>query len=180
MASRTVRKTALTVLALGGASAAVVFGSFAAWTATTNNPGNSVSTGSLTLTNSKPAAAVFAAATNVKPGDTGGDSVTITNGGTAALDLTLDQDTVVQGAGAALELQVFDGTNCVYPVAVGACVAYAAWDGSAGGLNNLSVGSLAGGAGKTFTVNWRLNSSSGNTDQNTTNSFRLVWDGAQA
>ena len=125
MAARNTKKIALSALALGAASAAVVFGSFAAWTAQTTNPGNSVSTGTLTMTNNKNAAAVITA-TNIKPGDTGSSTVVIANSGNIPLTVRLTQSAVVQGASSFLKINIFDGTNCVYPAGVGACATYAA------------------------------------------------------
>jgi len=171
-------KIALSVLALGAASAAVVFGSFAAWTAQTSNPLNSVATGTLTMTNSKSPTAVINA-TGVKPGDTGSDVVTITNTGSAGLVTKLTQSAVVQGASASLKLNIFDGTNCVYPAGAGACASYGAWNGAAT-INNLSVGTIAAGASKTFTVGYTLDSASTNADQGKTNTFSLTWDGTPA
>lgn len=172
------KKVAISALALGAASAAVVFGSFAAWTAQTTNPGNSVTTGTLTMTNSKSPSAVINA-TDVKPGDTGSDTVTITNTGTAGLVTKLTQSAVVQNASASLKLNIFDGTNCVYPAGSGACAGYGAWNG-ASTINNLSVGTIAAGASKTFTVGYTLDSASTNTDQNKVNTFTLTWDGTPA
>lgn len=174
------RKVAASVLALGAATSAVVFGSFAAWTATTANPGNKVATGTLTLTNTKAASHVFDVS-GVKPGDSGSQTVTIGNGGSVPLDLVLDQNAVVDAVpSGALELQVFDGTNCLYPAATGACVAYGAWDGSAGALNDAAAGSLAAtgaGATKTFTIGYKLDVTSDNGDQGRTSSFNLTWIG---
>lgn len=174
------RKVAASVLALGAATSAVVFGSFAAWTATTTNPGNNVATATLTLTNTKAASHVLDVS-NVRPGDSGSESVTIGNVGSVPLDLVLDQNSVVDAVpSGALQLQVFDGTNCLYPAATGACVAYGAWDASAGALNDAAAGSLAAtgaGASKTFTIGYRLDASSDNGDQGKASSFNLTWTG---
>ena len=172
------KKLVVSALALGVASSAIVFGSMAAWTATTSNSGNSVTTGTLTLTNSKPATSIINAV-NVKPGDVGSDTVTITNGGNIPLNLSLTQSAVVQGASNFLKLRIFDGTNCVYPVAAGPCVAYGAWNGGAA-LTNLANGSLAAGAAKTFTVGYTLEAGSTNADQNKVSTFALTFDGVPA
>lgn len=183
MTSLPTMKVAVTILALGAATASVIFGSMAAWTAQTSNPTNSVSTGTLTLATDKPAASVFAA-TNVTPGDSGSETVTVRNTSSVGLDLTLTQSAVSQDAGTALQFQIHDGTNCVYPAAVGACVAFGAWDGTAT-LAALGQGTLAASnAGtsdeRTYTVGWKLDASSPNADQGTSNSFTLQWDGIPA
>lgn len=173
------KKLVVSVLALGVATSAIVFGSMAAWTATTSNNGNSVTTGSLTLTNSKPSAAAIINATNVKPGAEGSDTVTITNGGNLPLNLSLTQSNVVQGASNFLKLRISDGTNCVYPAKTGACDAYGAWNGVST-IANLANGSLAAGASKTYTVGYTLEAASTNTDQNKVNTFDLKFDGVPA
>jgi hypothetical protein len=184
---RNTKKIAISVLALGAASAAVVFGSYAAWTAQTTNPGNSVATGSLTMTNSKDASAVFAAATDAKPGDTGGSTVTLTNTGTTALSsVQLTQNNITNTVGATMELQIHDDTTnrCIWPTdSAGACGGYGTWNA---GLTSFNIKD-AGGAtdnwavseAHTFTVNWRFNSSAGNATQSQNASFDLVWDGVQ-
>lgn len=181
MAARNTKKIALSVLALGAASAAVVFGSFAAWTAQTTNPGNSVTTGTLTMTNSKNAAAAITA-TGLKPGETGSDTVVISNTGTEDLVLSLTQGSVVQNASASLKLNIFDGTNCVYPAGAGACAGYAAWNGSASAPLNgsASIGTIAAAGSKTYTIGYTLESASTNADQNKVNTFNLTWDGTPA
>jgi len=94
----------------------------AAWTASTTNPGNSVTTGTLTMTNSKYAAAGINV-TGVKPGDTGSSTVVITNSGSVPLTATRTQSAVVQNVSNFLKFNIHDGTNCIYPAAAGGCVA---------------------------------------------------------
>jgi len=182
------RRAVITVLALGVASAAIVFGSFAAWTAQTTNPGNSVTTGTLALTNNKNATSIFAA-TGVLPGGTGTSTVAITNSGGSPLAVSLTQDQLTTtGVEASLGLKIHDTTRnwCVYPVAAaGACAAtYGAWNGAAT-LTNLALPATDGsakwpaGQAHTFTLSWQLATTSVNTDQGKTGSFRLVWNGAQ-
>ncbi len=177
----------LTLLALGIASAGIVGGSFAAWTAQTTNPGNQVTAGSIALGNDKSGASVFTAA-NVVPGDTGSSTVTITNTGTAAQSISLTQDTLAgTGIESSLRLQVYDQTRnwCYWPTnASGACAAWGNWDAT-GTLASLPLPATDGSArwpasqAHTFTISWQLAASSPNTDQGQTGSFRLVWDGTQ-
>lgn len=175
MTPKTMRKAALSVLALGAASAAVVFGSWAAWTAQTTNPNNQVATGTLSLTSDKPGTFLFQAS-DVTPGDSGSETVTVENDGSIPLDLSLTQTAADDnGISAALGLRIHDGTNCVYPAAAGACVAWGAWE--AAPLSALAQGSLAAGADRTYTVSWQLDSSSVNGDQGKTATFGLQWDG---
>lgn len=176
----------LTLLALGLATAGILTGSYAAWTAQTSNPSNAVTAGTLAITNSKSGSSVFAA-TNVKPGDTGSGTVVVSNSGSVPLAVKLTQDNVTAtGIEASLRLKVHDQTRnrCYWPVdQAGACPAgYGAWNAT-GTLNAKALPATSGAAtwpaseAHTFTISWQLVASSPNSDQGKTGSFRLVWNG---
>lgn len=185
----------LTLLAIGAATAGIVGGSFATWTAQTNNPGNSVTAGTMEVGNSKSAEAVFGA-TNVMPGDSGSDTVTIANTGSSPMTVRLTQDQLSGSRiEASLRLRVYDRTRdrCYWPVnQPGACPdtggvdgdGYGAWDASAT-LDAFTVPAASGaaqwpaGEAHTFEISWKLAMSSPNSDQGTSGSFRLVWNGTQ-
>jgi predicted ribosomally synthesized peptide with SipW-like signal peptide len=88
----TVKKLALSAALIAAAGTLLGVGSFASWTATTSNPGNSFATGSLHMSNSagnctdvSGTCTAILTATNMKPGGpatTG--TVTITNTGSLA------------------------------------------------------------------------------------------------
>jgi hypothetical protein len=196
MTPRTLKKTAISVLALGLASAAVIFGSFAAWSAHTTNPSNTVSSGTLTMTNSKNGFTVWSTPfTDIKPGEDGSDTVTLTNTGSAALsEVDLTQSNVVDDVSDTqnqLQIQIEDSTlghvYCVYPASASACgTNYAAWDGSAtiDGLavkGNTGTNDWAVGEAHTYTVGWKFNDlgSIDNDSQGQDASFDLAWDGLQ-
>jgi hypothetical protein len=176
----------LTILAIGVATAGIMAGSYAAWTAQTTNPANAVAAGNLAMTNSKAATSVFSAS-NVKPGDTGSNSVTITNSGSVTANVKLTQDSLTTtGIEASLGLKIHDDTRnwCYWPLpaAAGACGAtFGAWDASTT-LTNFAVPNSSGTAlwaaseAHTFTISWQLAATSPNSDQGKTGSFRLVWD----
>ncbi|MCW2926527.1 MAG: hypothetical protein JWM86_495 [Thermoleophilia bacterium] len=178
-------RMAVTILGLGVATAGMVAGSFAAWTAQTTNPGNSVSTGTLGMTNDKPAASVFSA-TNVVPNQVGSSTVKITNSGNVPLSVKLTQDQLsASGVEASLRLSIHDDARdyCYWPTTgPGACATRGAWDASAT-LATLAIPNSTGGAqwasneAHTFTLSWELLASSPNSDQGKTGSFRLVWNG---
>lgn len=180
-------RVVLSLLALGIATSGVVAGSFAAWTTQTTNAGNQVKAGTLTMTNSKNAAAVFTA-TNVKPGDTGSNTVVITNTGSVPMRALLTQDLVTtSGIEASLGLKIHDTTRnwCYWPVQqAGACpAAYGDFDAD-GAIAALPIASTSGaatwptGEAHTFSISWTLAATSPNSDQGKTGSFRLIWDGA--
>ncbi|MCB0879235.1 MAG: hypothetical protein KDC46_09685 [Thermoleophilia bacterium] len=183
----TVLRVPLTLLALGVATAGMVLGSWAAWTAQTSNPTNQVTAGTLSMSNDKAATSVFTA-TNVVPGATGSGNVVIGNTGSVPLSVTLTQDQLTAtGIETSLGLKVYDQTRnwCYWPTnSSGACATYGAWDAS-GTLAGLAIpatdGSAKWPAGQThtFTISWQLSASSPNSDQGKTGSFRLVWDGTQ-
>jgi predicted ribosomally synthesized peptide with SipW-like signal peptide len=182
-------RISLTILAIGVATAGIIAGSFASWNAQSTNPGNAVAAGTLTLGNNKSAASVFSA-TNVKPGDTGSSTVVISNTGSIPMSVSLTQDTLTStGIEASLGLKVHDDTRnwCYWPLpaASGACGAsYGAWNAS-GTFSAFPIPATSGAAqwpaaqAHTFTISWQLATSSPNSDQGKTGSFRLVWDGVQ-
>lgn len=180
-------RAAVTLVALGVATAGIMAGSFAAWTAQTANPGNQVAAGTLTMSNDKAATSVFTA-TDVKPGDTGSNTVTVQNTGSLPMSVRLTQDQLTtSGIEASLRLSIHDATRnwCVYPSnAAGACATRGAWDATAS-LTALPVAATSGaaqwpaGQAHTFTLSWELVATSPNSDQGKTGSFRLVWDGLQ-
>lgn len=176
------------LLALGVATAGILGGSFAAWTAQTTNPANQVTAGTLAMTNDKAATALFSA-DNVKPGDTGSQTVTVTNTGSIPMSVKLTQDQVTtSGIETSLGLKVHDQTRnwCYWPVSqAGACpAAHGAWNAAPtllGFVVPATDGSSRWPAGQshTFTISWELAPTSPNSDQGKTGSFRLVWDGTQ-
>jgi predicted ribosomally synthesized peptide with SipW-like signal peptide/uncharacterized repeat protein (TIGR01451 family) len=185
---RSTLRLGIPVLALGIATAGIIAGSYASWQAQTTNPGNQVTAGTLTMSNNKNGAAVFTAAPNAKPGDTGSNTVTITNTGSVPMSVTLTQDQLAGTAiESSLELQIYDAQRnwCYWPLdASGSCGAnWGAWNASAT-FTNFAIPNSSGGAqwaaaeAHTFTVSWRLLTSSPNTDQGQTGSFRLAWGGA--
>jgi predicted ribosomally synthesized peptide with SipW-like signal peptide len=179
-------RLSLTLLAIGIATAGIIGGSYAAWTAQTSNPSNAVTAGTLSITNSKSGSSVFSAA-DVTPGDTGSGTVVVANSGSVPIAMQLTQDNVTAtGIEASLGLKVYDQTRnrCYWPVdQVGACPAgYGAWNAAAT-LNAKALPATSGaakwpaGQAHTFTISWQLAASSPNSDQGKTGSFRLGWNG---
>jgi hypothetical protein len=181
------KRIAASLLAIGLATSVAVIGSTASWTAQTQNAGNSVTAGTLDLTNDRNGTALFEA-TGVKPGESGATTVTLKNAGSTPIAVTLTQDQVVNGfAASSMKLQIHDSARnwCYYPTsAAGACSGYGTWSDAAK-LTSLALpatdGSAKWAAGEThaFRVGWKLDTSSPNSDQGKTASFRLVWDGIQ-
>lgn len=179
MKARNTKKVLGTVLALGAATGAIVFGSFAAWTASTSNPGNSVATGTLTFTNDKSAAGALFSITNAKPGDTGtAQTIAVQNSGSvAASSVTLTRTgAVAPDLVPHMKLQINDTTNstCIYPASPSPCAAWGAWSG--GALDSgISLGSWAASATRNYTVNWKFEDNADPLTQGKTANFALGW-----
>jgi spore coat-associated protein N len=164
-------------VAVGGAAAlsalAITPGTFGGFTSATSNPGNSVASGTLTMTNSANNAAVVTTTTglalnNMKPGDTASGSVTITNSGTlpAAMSLSISNASNGFPAGT-LSLLIKDGAATVYTGSV------------ANTASAISLGTWAAGASHTYDVTLSFSSSADNTAQGKSASFELDWNGVQ-
>jgi spore coat-associated protein N len=84
------KKILVSLLVIGGVSSMIgaSAGTFAGFTATTNNPNNTFATGTLTMNTSKPAAAILTLS-NMIPGDTVSDVVNILSTGTEDMTYTL-------------------------------------------------------------------------------------------
>lgn len=204
MATRNSKKLALSVLGLGAATAAVVFGSWATWTAQTTNPNNQVTAGTLTMYNSKGSGnpVLTTSVSNVKPGDSGSDNVTIRNDGSVDFSsIKLTQSSISDFTGDTsntLQLKISDTTTgrCIWPEDDNdGCGTWGAWDGSST-MTNFTIKTAAGatetfdkdpdgaGAGTgeahVFNVAWRFTNggTSDNDSQGDTASFNLTWDGA--
>ncbi|MCW2926530.1 MAG: hypothetical protein JWM86_498 [Thermoleophilia bacterium] len=149
------------------------------------------------ISNSRQGKAVLTVRTT-KPGLTGRGRVVLANVGAKPIRrLLLTQDQVKQGGvGKALQLQVFDSTTrkCLYPrpklrpVRVGVappkeptrCLGWAPFNAGKA-LRRFSVPSRKGttwarGEKHAIDVRWRLDTSSPNTDQGRTATFRLLWN----
>ena len=135
----------LTVLVL---AAAALVASSASFTATSANPGNMFTAGTLTMSNSKPNTAFVTAALMV-PGQTTSGSVNVTNTGDVFGDfsLTVAKSTVVgqtelKGFGGGLRLTITDGAGFTWTGTVDQAVA----------ASPIPLGSVGGGVAKTYTV----------------------------
>ncbi len=183
MATRNTTKVLGTVLALGAATGAIVFGSFAAWTATTRNDDNKVTTGTLSFNNTTPTAKI--SATDIKPDDTvSSTTYTIENpaNGVDFAGVTLKAENAVFSnthIGEDLQLRIkVDGTQ-VWPSTAGQ---WESWDeASSGGAlaTGIATGAWADGVTKNFVVEWRLPTTTDNDTQSESAEFDLVWTGQQ-
>ena len=89
--------------------------SYAAFSATTSNPGNSWTTGTLDLVDDDSGSAMFAV-TGLQPGDTGSRCIRVTASGTTPADVRLYAEDLVDSATSdklsdAITLQIVEGTG---------------------------------------------------------------------
>jgi len=172
MASNTTRSKILAPLAVLCAAGAVVVGSGATFTSTSSNTISSVTSGTLTHTNSKADSAIFSLK-NIKPGDVVNGSLTLTNTGSLPAAFSLTESSSSNGfSGKNLSLTITDTT-------AGTVV----YDGTFGGLEDgvkQALGEVEAGDARSFTFTVALDKAAGNGEQGKTASASYVWDAVQA
>jgi hypothetical protein len=156
-----------TVLVAG----AIAVGSGATFSSTTGNTISSVTSGTLTQSNSKADSAIFKL-TNMTPGDTLNGSLTLTNTGSLPADFSLTEVSSSNGfTGSNLNLLIVDTT-------AGKTVYNGTFGGLADGAKN-PLGTWAAGTAHDFTFTVKLALATDNTDQNKTASAVYAWDSVQ-
>ena len=165
------RKKILLPLATLLGAGAIAIGSGATFTSTTANTISSVTSGTLTHTNSKADKAIFNL-TNIKPGDTVNGALTITNTGSLPAAFTLTETSSTNDfTGSLLTLKI---TN----TASGAVV----YSGTFGGLVDgakTQLGEVTPGVANNYTFSVHLDDSAPNTQQGKTASAAYQWDSVQ-
>jgi spore coat-associated protein N len=165
-------KKILLPLATLVAAGAVAVGSGATFTSTSANTISSVTSGTLTQSNSKADKAIFSL-TNIKPGDTVNGSLTIKNTGSLDADFTL---TEVASANA------FAKDNLTLTITNTATPATPVWSGNFGDLVDGSktvLGNVKAGVSNTYVFSAKLAATADNTQQDKTASATFQWDSVQ-
>ena len=169
------RRKVLIPLATVLVAGAVAVGSGATFTSTTNNTISSVTSGTLTQTNSKNGAAIFTVPNNLKPGDVVNATVTLANTGSLPAQFSLTETSSTNNfATSNLTLTITQngapaGTPAVY-------------DGNFGGLEDglaNALGTYSSLESRTYTFSVKLAQSTPNTDQNKTATAAYRWDAIQ-
>lgn len=164
-------KKVLVPLATLLAAGAVAIGSGATFTSSTANTISSVTSGTLTHTNSKSNAAVFNL-TNIKPGDVVNGSLAITNTGSLPAAFSLTETTSTnQFADDALSLTITNTTS-------GTQVYNGTFGGLVDGKKN-ALGTVEPGVVNNYTFSVRLADTADNTQQGKTASAAYSWDSTQ-
>ena len=166
----TTKKVLVPLATLLGAGA-IAIGSGATFTSTTANTISSVTSGTLSHTNSKADKAILNL-TDIKPGDIVNGSLTITNTGSLPADFTLTETSSVNGfSGEYLTLAITNTTT-------GAKV----YTGTFGGLvdgSKTALGAVAPGVANNYTFSVRLADDAPNSQQAKTASAAYTWDSVQ-
>ena len=165
------KKKVLVPLATLLAAGAIAVGSGATFTSTTANTISSVTSGTLTHTNSKSDKAILNL-TNIKPGDVVNGSLTITNTGSLPADFSLTEVSSTNGfSDPYLTLTITNNTTKT-----------SVYSGSFGGLVDgakTPLGSVAPGVANDYTFSVKLDESAPNSQQNKTASASYQWDSVQ-
>ena len=173
---KTSRKILLPLATLVAAGAIAV-GSGATFTSTTNNTISSVTSGTLTHSNSKDNAAIFDLV-DLKPGDVLNGSLTITNTGTLPATFSLTETVSsnefgkpAEGAANYLSLAIVNKTTGV-----------TVYSGDFGGLVDgvkVPLGEVAPGEANDFTFTVKLDQDAPNSQQGLKASAAYQWDSVQ-
>ena len=166
------RRKVLVPLATVLVAGAVAVGSGATFTSTTNNTISSVTSGTLSHTNSKDGKAIFTIPSNLKPGDIVNGAVTITNTGSLPAAFSLTEVT---------SANAFTGSNLTLTITE-AGKTTPVYDGTFGGLTDgtkNALGTYASNEARTYTFTVKLDTNTTNVDQNKTASATYQWDSVQ-
>jgi spore coat-associated protein N len=180
MTASKLNRKVLVPLATLAAAGAVAVGSGATFTSTTNNGTSSVTSGTLTHTNSKNGA-IFTIP-NMKPGDVVNGKLTITNTGTLPASFTLREPSstnlfgvsTATGAPNYLHLKITDDTTPTAPVTV--------FDGDFGGLGNnelKDLGTFDPTVAHSYNFAVSLDAAAPNSEQSKTASATYEWVSTQ-
>ena len=145
--------------------------SSASFTATTDNPGNSFGSATLSASNDKSAAASLISISNLVPGDTANRTVVITNTGNVGFTYT---GSISASASTALWTDTTNGLQVT--VKRGATTLYT------GALKNLALaasGTIAASGTDTLTFDFSLPTSAGNSMQSLTQDFTITYTATQ-
>ena len=165
-------KKILLPLATLVAAGAIAVGSGATFTSTTANTISSVTSGTLTQSNSKADKAIFTLG-NIKPGDTVNGSLTITNTGSLPATFSLTETA---------STNTFTGSNLTLDI-TNTTTKKLVWSGTFGELvdgSKTDLGLVAPGAANSYTFAVKLNQATPNTDQGKTATAAFQWDSVQA
>ena len=128
------RKLLLTTLVVGATSTVAGLGVFAAFTATTTNSGNSIASGTVTISSNDASTAMYAL-TNMGPGSTTQRCIKVTYTGSLPSTVKLYRsNTVTNGTAFNLTVERGSGVTGAFPSCTGFTPASTIYTGTLGGL----------------------------------------------
>jgi hypothetical protein len=152
------RKLLVTLALVVGVGGLAVFGTFAAFTATTSNSGNTISSGTVNI-NQHSGATTLYSLTNQKPGDSLARCVRVTYTGSLAASVKLYASAGITG-GSNYNLQVERGSGLTAPAADMNCTGFSASSTPYDGQLSSFASTYAGGYdGKASGTAWSTNDS---------------------
>ncbi len=176
------------ICAMAVSLALIWHSSYGAWSATTNNPNDNWTAGSVTLTDDDSGTAMFTASPVLKPGQNVTHCITVTSNGTlpAAVKLYGTGYGTTNGLGAALDVTITQGTGGSF----GSCTGFTAGstiytgtvdafaNGSTAYSNGLTTWTTSGSSGdnRTFQFSITLDSAAASTTQSGTAQINFVWE----
>ncbi len=177
------------ICAMAVSLALIWHSSYAAWSATTNNPNNNWTAGSVTLTDDDSGAAMFTASPVLKPGQTVSHCITVTSNGTlpAAVRLYGTGYSTTNGLGSALNVTISQGTGGSFANCTGFTSGSTVYSGStldafatadtsySAGLTTWTTSGTAG-DNRTFKFDITLDPNAASTTQNGTAQIAFVWE----
>ena len=145
MTNRTNKKVLRTLIVLGAVGIVAGLGVFAAFTATTTNSGNTVTSGSVAISDNDGGSTPLYVASNTKPGDTQVSCIKVTYTGSLASAVKLYMSSGITN-GTAFNLKVERGTQAagVFPACGDFAATSTAYDGPIGSFGTTYAGGVDG------------------------------------
>lgn len=128
------RKILLTTLVVGATSAVAGLGVFAAFTATTSNTGNSIASGTVTISDNNLSATAMYVLTNMGPGSTTQRCIRVTYTGSLPSTVRLYRSAVTNGNAFNVTVERGSGLSGAYPSCTGFTAASTVYTGTLGAL----------------------------------------------
>ena len=172
------RKLIATGLVISAITVAAGFGTWAAFTSTTSNNGNTFSAASITITDDDAGATMFNIS-NMKPGDTQTKCIVVTNGGASTFgNVALTPSISGTGLQTYLDVNIDRGTGGSFSGGCGSFVEVSAdiYTGFMTGMATINDGAgWTASASKTYRVTVSMPGGTANTAQGLNANFGLTW-----
>ncbi|MFN7133112.1 MAG: hypothetical protein ACK4N5_13620, partial [Myxococcales bacterium] len=137
------RKILLTTLVVGATSTVAGMGVFAAFTATTDNPNNSIASGTVAINDNDGGTTALYTLANMGPGATTQRCIRVTYGGTLASTVKLYRsNTLTNGTAFNLQIERGSGVTGLFPSCTGFTSAATIYTGTLAGLGTTYAGGI--------------------------------------